>query len=107
MKNVSNPAGVRRQSMMFKPLLSFKGLITLTLGVYLLWAGAPSSAEAGCGCTKAPPEPTAVRPHATYAGMEVAIFDASLHAGQAYDVTFSSLTGESVTVQAEAVSRRD
>ena len=64
-------------------------------------------AQAGCGCTKAPPAPAAVRPHATYAGTEVAVFDSSLQVGQNYNVTFTSHAGNSVTVQAEAISRRD
>lgn len=39
---------------------------------------APPLAQAGCGCDKAPPAPAAVRPHATYAGMDITLFDASL-----------------------------
>ena len=92
---------------MFNPTLSFKSFLTVALGVCLLGVGAPSSVEAGCGCTKAPPKPAAVRPHATYSGTEVAIFDASLNVGEAYDVTFTSLTGASALVQTQAVSRKD
>ena len=78
----------------------------LVTGLALL--GQPSRAEAGCGCKKAPPPPAAVRPHATYAGTEVSIFDATLQVGQAYDVTFTSgTTGASASVATRAVSRRD
>ena len=65
------------------------------------------SVQAGCGCTKAPPAPAAVRPHATYAGADVTLFAPALQVGQSYEVTFTSLTGARVTVQAEAVFRRD
>lgn len=68
----------------------------------------PPSAQAGCGCDKAPPAPAAVRPHATYAGMDVTIFDASLQSEQTYEVTFTSgITGESQTVSGVAVTKRD
>ena len=80
-------------------------VLSCLLSVFLL--SQPTPVQAGCGCTKAPPAPASVRPHATYPGTEVAIFDASLQVGQVYDVTFTSHAGASVTVQAQALSRRD
>lgn len=65
-------------------------------------------ARAGCGCDKPPPALAEVRPNATYAGTDVTLFHSTLQSGQAYDVTFTSgITGESVTIQAQAVTRRD
>ena len=95
--------------MMLNLIPSFKSLMTLGLGVCLLWGSAPSSVQAGCGCTKPPPELASVRPNATYAGTELTLFHASLQAGQDYTVTLTSGTqpGQSASVQVEAVIRRD
>ena len=69
---------------------------------------APLPAEAGCGCSKAPPAPAQVRPHATYTGMDVTLFHASLQAGQNYKVTFTSgTTGQQEIVYSDAVTQRD
>lgn len=81
-------------------------VLTCLLSVFLL--GQPTPVKAGCGCDKAPPAPAQVHPHATYAGQEVTIFDAHLHDGQGYLVTFTSgSTGDSVMVEALATTRRD
>ena len=50
----------------------------------------PSLVSAGCGCKKAPPVPAQIRPHATYSGMDVTIFDPQLQDWSVYDVTFTS-----------------
>ena len=68
----------------------------------------PPSAQAGCGCTKAPPAPAAVRPHATYAGMDVTLFHANLQSDSNYAITFTSgTTGQQEIVYADAVTQRD
>lgn len=77
----------------------------LLVGLVLL--GGLRFAQAGCGCDKLPPAPASVRPNATYAGMPVALFDSQLQNGVNYDVTFTPLSGASVTVSAQSVNRRD
>lgn len=82
---------------------------TITMAAVAIALGiiAPSTAEAGCGCSKPAPELAAVRPHATYPGSGVTIFG-SVVAGQSYAVTFTSgITGESAVVETTAVLRRD
>jgi cytoskeletal protein CcmA (bactofilin family) len=77
-------------------LLTVAGLIT------------PSAVEAGCGCDKAPPPPATVRPHATYSGTDITIFDPAIRPGLVYTVRFTSgITGETAVVETVAVIRRD
>lgn len=81
-------------------------ILSVLLSLVLL--AQPTPSEAGCGCDKAPPAPAQVRPHATYAGQDVTIFDAHLQDGQGYYVTFTSgSTGKSVLLKALATTRRD
>jgi hypothetical protein len=64
--------------------------------------------EAGCGCTKPPPPPAAVRPAATWSGAEVTLFDDALVAGESYWVEFRSASPvQSSQLTATAVLRRD
>ena len=86
----------------------FRSLTATALLSSTVLLASPPSAQAGCGCTKAPPAPAQVRPHATFAGTEVTLFASKLKAGRNYTITFTSgITGESASLQAEAVSRRD
>ena len=81
-------------------------VLTCLLSMCLL--SQPNLVQAGCGCDKAPPAPAQVRPHATYAGQDITIFDAQLRDGQGYLVTFTSgSTGKSVLLEALATTRRD
>ena len=79
--------------------------LTFLTGILL---SQPFLAHAGCGCDKPPPELSAVRPNATYAGMDVTLTHPSVQSSLSYDVTFTSgITGESATVTAVAVTQRD
>jgi hypothetical protein len=78
--------------------------LSLLLSVLLL---APPAAHAGCGCTKPAPAPAAVRPNVTYSGQPVTVFHSNLVTGGSYTVTFTSMSGESITVSAQAVALRD
>jgi hypothetical protein len=84
-------------------------LTTLLLGSAAVWSLlAPSAAEAGCGCAKAPPPPAAVRPAFTYAGAPVTIFGDALVPGASYRVIFASgVAPATAAVDAAAVVRRD
>jgi hypothetical protein len=83
-------------------------LASLTLGLLAALLGPVSSAEAGCGCEKAPPAPAQIRPAATYAGGEVTLFPPGIAVGSSYQVKFiSGTTTNSVAVNAVAVARRD
>lgn len=80
-------------------------LVALMTGLFI---GQPFLAQAGCGCSKLPPELAEVRPNATYAGMDVTLTHPNVQSGQSYDVTFTSgTTGASATVTAVAVTQRD
>ena len=85
-----------------------KQIVLVSLMTSCLFA-APQPAQAGCGCTKPPPELASVRPNATYAGTELTLFHASLQDGQDYSVTLTSGTqpGQSASVTVQAVTRRD
>src|SRR5262245_40136808 len=85
-------------------LLSTFALAFSVLALFIL---SPLAAYAGCGCDKPPPPPAAVRPNVTYAGTPVSFFSPSLQVGQTYTVTFTSMSGQSATVPAQAVSKRD
>jgi hypothetical protein len=64
-------------------------------------------ADAGCGCDKPPPPPSAVRPNVAYPGAPVTFFG-QFEPGAAYTVTFTSATtGESRSASAVASLRRD
>src|SRR4029453_7486044 len=78
------------------------------LGVLLsvMLLGTPA-AQAGCGCTKPAPPPAAVRPNVTYSGQPVTVFHSSLVTGASYTVTFTTMSGQSMTVSAQAVALRD
>src|SRR5262245_7378623 len=66
------------------------------------------TAQAGCGCSKAPPLPAAIRPEATYAGTPVTLFGSGITVGQLYDVIFMAMDGTKATVSSvPAVSKRD
>jgi hypothetical protein len=66
------------------------------------------AAHAGCGCQKAPPAASYLRPAATYPGMPVTLIHPGLQAGKSYIVTFSSgVQSASAAVTGTAVSRRD
>ena len=66
------------------------------------------SAQAGCGCTKPPPELATVRPNATYAGTDITVFHPDFKSGKKYAVTFTSgVEGDSETQDAWAIVRRD
>lgn len=80
-------------------------VVTLFVGLFFLNSSLP--AHAGCGCEKPPPAPAAVRPHATYAGMPVTLFHSGLVTGQSYTVTFTAMNGQSASVTAQAVNKRD
>lgn len=66
------------------------------------------SAHAGCGCEKAPPAPADIRPHMSWPGRDVTVFDARLVPGETLEVRFAPASGAPAqTVSAVAVSRRD
>jgi hypothetical protein len=65
------------------------------------------AAHAGCGCTKPAPPPAAVRPNVTYSGQPVTVFHSSFVTGGSYTVTFTAMSGQSMTVSGEAVALRD
>lgn len=74
----------------------------------LILLALPQLSLAGCGCQKPPPPPSAIRPDATYAGTTVTLFERTLQNGQTYSVTFTSgLTGQTVSVQGIAATKRD
>ncbi len=78
------------------------------LAATLVLVGAPLAARAGCGCEKAPPAPAQLRPAATYAGSDVAIFHPALAPGQAYAVEFASgTTSAAQSANGVAALRRD
>lgn len=81
--------------------------VTLTAMLVGLVFSSPMTTHAGCGCDKPPPLPASVRPTATYQGMPVTLFSSSLQAGVTYNVTFTSVNGQNVTVSSQAVNRRD
>lgn len=69
--------------------------------------GIASHAEAGCGCQKTPPTPAVVFPNATYPGAPVTLTHPALQSPQPYIVTFTSMSGESVEVSTQAITKRD
>lgn len=78
----------------------------LLVGMVLL--STPLAVYAGCGCSKPPPLPAAIRPDATYAGSTVTLFHSDLQNGRSYRVVFTSgMTGQSNTVDTTALTRRD
>jgi hypothetical protein len=92
--------------MKWSPFSWVAGAATALVSVALL--GNPVLVQAGCGCTKPPPALASVRPNVTYAGQDVTVFHAALQAGQLYTVTFNSgISGETKTISAHAVLRRD
>jgi len=81
-------------------------LASFLAGLFLL--GPANPAQAGCGCDKPPPAPAEARPQVTYAGTEVTLLHTDLQSGQAYTVVFTSgITGETATVETQAVDRKD
>lgn len=86
-------------------LLHTLSRVVLLVGALLF--SLPTLAVAGCGCDKPPPVPASVRPNVTYGGMPVTLFHASLQTGVTYNVTFTTMGGQSTTVSAQPVNRRD
>lgn len=80
-------------------------LSALFIGVLAL--SNPFTAQAGCGCEKPPPAPASVRPNVTYGGMPVSLFHAQFQAGVTYNVTFTSMSGQSMTATVQPADRRD
>jgi hypothetical protein len=84
-----------------------------TLGIaamtaMMVSAAALDDARAGCGCEKAPPALADVRPHMSWPGRDVTIFDSRLVPGETLEVRFSPSSGAPAEMTtAVAVSRRD
>ena len=82
--------------------------ITLTAITAMAFFGRLPVAHAGCGCQKAPPDLSSVRPNATYAGTNVTLFSPSFQVGQVYAVDFvSGTTSTRATVTGTIISQRD
>lgn len=87
------------------PSFLYRSRVMLLLGALLF--AYPTSSQAGCGCEKPPLMAASARPNVTYGGMPITLFHSSLQTGVTYDVTFISMGGQSKTVSAQPVSRRD
>jgi hypothetical protein len=86
--------------------ISTLGLVVMT--ALMLNAIGIEGAQAGCGCEKAPPAPADVRPHMSWPGRDVTIFDPQLVPGETFEVRFAPATGAPAqVVSAVATSRRD
>ena len=85
-----------------------RGRYLSATALFVMLVGVAPPAQGGCGCQKAPPDLSSVRPNATYAGTALTLFSPSFVVGSSYTVEFASGTSTATaSVTTRAVSLRD
>jgi hypothetical protein len=86
--------------------VSILGIAAMT--AMMVSVAARDDASAGCGCEKAPPALADVRPHMSWPGRDVTIFDSRLVPGETLEVRFAPSSGAPTQIAtAVAAKRRD